>query len=813
MKRSSLVLAVLAVLGGVAPVGTAQADRLSATRDQALVEVSHTVDVTIDEGVARYRVRRTFANNGTLAEEASLRIELAHGAAVTGLRIRARERWYDGVLMDAEEARAKYRELTGIGQWEAKDPALMQWVWADQVNLQVFPVLPGAVSTVEYTLTAPLEYRSGRHVLTYPHTASVQGVSTLALTDPVLRVDPGHGDMRTEIKIGGQRVAPNTPVVLRAPPPLAWIGDGEAEDGVGYVFSKLTVDRSEAVTKATVDLEIDHTFRGDLRVSLVTPGGEHLAVTEGEGGENDIRGQFAVELPAGANSAGDWHLIVADKAGLDIGTLDAWSLMLEPTRAEGTKITAKAADLPRFIPDAPDAEGDAGHTLIEVAPAPVRTLAARLGRVVASAQHGFHRLEIDAAPRLSQLPRKASVVFVLDRSRSVSEEALASQLRIIDAYRSHVPDASVEIVAFDRDARRVFGEFVGADKFTAALASAKTAGKLGPGNGSALEAGLALAAEALAGRSGPTRIVAMTDAQLRTRFTNKLADAGLAGAPATTVTHVVIPEDDSYAYIRRDDGHALAPIADGHRGVLFAVAAPADDKTVPAQMLGLVRPIAIDYFKVSGMDLSEAGDVPEVLREGDGYRAMLATPNPTRRVVLTGKLWAAPVRRVVAHSEHFDIATAAFVFSEDEHDILSPEEMRVVAFRGRAVSPVTSYLATEPGVRPSTDGLEEMIGDSFGLGGIGMGGGGMGTGTITLAPPTLEGLLARDIERCLKSHAPTGNYQLTLAVETTGVEIVDVEAKTSTHAPLRDCMVEATWAFALPDASWPERMDHTITLP
>jgi hypothetical protein len=433
--------------------------------------------------------------------------------------------------------------------------------------------------------------------------------------------------------------------------------------------------------------------------------------------------------------------------------------------------------------------------------------------VVASAAHGFHRLEIDAAPRMSQLPRKASVVFVLDRSRSNSEEELAAQLRIVDAYRSHVPDATIEIVAFDREARRVFGEFTGADKFAAALEQARMTGKLSPGNGSALERGLALAAEVLAGCSGPTRIVALTDARMRTRFTNRMADAGLAGAPATTVTHVVIPEQDGYAFIRRDDAHALAPIADGHRGVLFIAAAPADDKTVPAQMLGLVRPIAIDHFKVTGMDLSDAGELPEVLREGDGYRAMIATPDPTRRVVISGKVWATPVRRVVTHNEHFDIATAAFVFSEDEHHNLSPEEQRVVAFRGRAVSPVTSYLATEPGVRPSVDGLEEEIGQGLGLGMIGMGGGGGGYGHIPAKPPTLEDLLARDIERCLKAHAPTGAYQLTLAVETTLVEIADVEARTSTHAPLRDCMTEATWALALPAADWPERMAHTITLP
>ena len=83
MKRSSVLLALLAALATLAPAGTARADSLSATREQPLVEVSHTVDVEIDEGVAVYKVRRTFANNGKLAEEASLRIELPHGAAVT----------------------------------------------------------------------------------------------------------------------------------------------------------------------------------------------------------------------------------------------------------------------------------------------------------------------------------------------------------------------------------------------------------------------------------------------------------------------------------------------------------------------------------------------------------------------------------------------------------------------------------------------------------------------------------------------------------------------------------------------------------
>jgi len=192
---------------------------------------------------------------------------------------------------------------------------------------------------------------------------------------------------------------------------------------------------------------------------------------------------------------------------------------------------------------------------------------------------------------------------------------------------------------------------------------------------------------------------------------------------------------------------------------------------------------------------------------------MQATPDPSRRVVLSGKIWAAPFRRVVTNSERFDVATAAFVFSEDEHHELSDDEMRVVAYRGRAVSPVTSYLAVEPGVRPSIDGLEE---EGLGLVGTGRGGGGSGSGTIGLAKspvPSFAKLLADDITRCVRTHVATQAWSIDLAIETTSREIVDVEAKQASHAALRTCVVEATWALDLPYADWPARGTYRVTLP
>jgi hypothetical protein len=402
------------------------------------------------------------------------------------------------------------------------------------------------------------------------------------------------------------------------------------------------------------------------------------------------------------------------------------------------------------------------------------------------------------------------VVFVVDVSRSVPEDLLDMQLRVASSYLAHVPDADAEVIVFDRRARPLFGAFVPAADFADALAKARAAGGLRQGNGSALEVGLQAAASALAGRRGPTRIVSMTDAILRTRFRNAMAIRGLARAPKRSVTHVVIPDFDLDSWLERDDGHVLAPIASRHGGVLYRVSVPEDDKAdhQVAAVLPLVRPTSIDGFAVRG--LPKDAEVPDVLREGDGWRAMLATAGPPARVVVTGKIWAQDFRRVVTSARHFDEATAAFVFSEDEYHDLSREEMLTVAFMGRAVSPVTSYLAIEPGVRPSTEGFEE---GTIGLGNIGLiGKGGGGGAGRPKPPPALAELLAPGAARCVDSLSIAPGWEVDLEVETTKIEIVDVEVTHTTDGSLADCIVEATWSTLLPSADWPARETHRVAL-
>jgi hypothetical protein len=118
---SSLVAAV----GLVVILGSADADTMSVSRDQPIAETAHDVAVQVADGVATFTVQRQFYNPGNQAEQIGLEIRLPAGAAATGLRIKARQRWYAGELMEARAASERYRSLTGYGAFEVKDPALL----------------------------------------------------------------------------------------------------------------------------------------------------------------------------------------------------------------------------------------------------------------------------------------------------------------------------------------------------------------------------------------------------------------------------------------------------------------------------------------------------------------------------------------------------------------------------------------------------------------------------------------------------------------------------------------------------------------
>src|SRR5439155_25712591 len=131
------------------------------------------------------------------------------------------------------------------------------------------------------------------------------------------------------VTIDGKRALPALPVALVPPVRAPWAEDASAS----YVASTLDVPKStktdRSFAKASLVLDIAHTYKSDLRVELMTPGGKRVVVFDRTGGgDNNIRGTFAIDLPAGTKGPGVWRLVVSDHAALDTGSIDAWKLTL-----------------------------------------------------------------------------------------------------------------------------------------------------------------------------------------------------------------------------------------------------------------------------------------------------------------------------------------------------------------------------------------------------------------------------------------------------------------------------------------------------
>jgi len=105
------------------------------------------------------------------------------------------------------------------------------------------------------------------------------------------------------------------------------------------VTSMITVDAVGPLSSVTVDLNIAHTYIGDLTVTLITPAGDSVVLHNRSGSSaNDIAGNYPETLEvdgpgaltdlAGTPVNGVWTLHVADTAGSDTGTLQSWGLHL-----------------------------------------------------------------------------------------------------------------------------------------------------------------------------------------------------------------------------------------------------------------------------------------------------------------------------------------------------------------------------------------------------------------------------------------------------------------------------------------------------
>ncbi|MCE9673245.1 endonuclease [Myxococcus stipitatus] len=97
------------------------------------------------------------------------------------------------------------------------------------------------------------------------------------------------------------------------------------------VTSTLDVAEDTTVDSLKLDLDIAHTYRGDLTVKLTSPSGKSAVVSNRAGGSaDDLKGSFDLSAFAGEPTKGKWTLEVQDSAKSDVGTLKQWGLNIVP---------------------------------------------------------------------------------------------------------------------------------------------------------------------------------------------------------------------------------------------------------------------------------------------------------------------------------------------------------------------------------------------------------------------------------------------------------------------------------------------------
>ncbi len=97
-------------------------------------------------------------------------------------------------------------------------------------------------------------------------------------------------------------------------------------DPVG-VSSVINVADDLTIFGTTADVDITHTWSGDLVLKLISAAGTEVTLQSNEGGsDDDIVKSFTSSAFNGEIATGDWTLNVVDTAGLDTGNINGWSL-------------------------------------------------------------------------------------------------------------------------------------------------------------------------------------------------------------------------------------------------------------------------------------------------------------------------------------------------------------------------------------------------------------------------------------------------------------------------------------------------------
>lgn len=101
------------------------------------------------------------------------------------------------------------------------------------------------------------------------------------------------------------------------------------------ITDTITINDSGTVQKVTIDLDITHSYIGDLIIRLISPRGTPAILQERNGGSTknilktfDLQNAPTLSRFKGEPASGRWTLEVIDAAAMDIGKLNKWTIQI-----------------------------------------------------------------------------------------------------------------------------------------------------------------------------------------------------------------------------------------------------------------------------------------------------------------------------------------------------------------------------------------------------------------------------------------------------------------------------------------------------
>ncbi|WP_019499760.1 proprotein convertase P-domain-containing protein [Pseudanabaena sp. PCC 6802] len=174
--------------------------------------------------------------------------------------------------------------------------------------------------------------------------ATIQGVALSAASSPNSR----EWDGRDSGLVISDIAAPGDTMAFKiGSAPAALVASGQAnpmasipDNTTAGISSTIVIAQSGTVAQIKVNVDIQHTYIGDLRVTLTSPAGRSTVLHPQLGGSTDnlvatydsaVSGVLGGMV--GQPMMGIWTLNVADRARIDVGKLRSWSIELKSAPA------------------------------------------------------------------------------------------------------------------------------------------------------------------------------------------------------------------------------------------------------------------------------------------------------------------------------------------------------------------------------------------------------------------------------------------------------------------------------------------------